>query len=243
MIRLENATVIDLSADDPTIPRITADFLPLRSPRKLLYDLHVPTKLKDNFVQRVLVQFAEPDLIRATPIAAGIIPGATLFAEPPLKTKWTKDLTKLKTPPPPAVTQFRETPDGIETLDVPPPPAKPGQWWDPILKFRMKRGDSWSSVMPGGRSVTYTVMAFGKDHAGRETLELQRLVKNPQVAMFSEETTITYVRSIGQVRRVVVTRADAGPAVVTSELKYVEPDDLVIELKKEPDAKKSDPKE
>jgi tRNA_anti-like len=235
IIRVENAELVETTVpDDPTTPRTTAEFLPFQPGRELHYDMLSPGKAKDNPIQRLTVRFAEPDLIRATPVRAGVLPGATLFADPPLKPKWTRDLTKQKTPPPPGVSQYRVNEGAIEMREVPAPPAQPSLWWDPVLKIGVKKGESWSSEMPGGRTVTYTVVGFGKDEAKRSTVEIRRVVKDPKVMTYWEESTIVYAHSVGPVRRTLATRNENGQAVVIAEMRLVEGEDATLETPKQP---------
>ena len=57
------------------------------------------------------------------------------------------------------------------------PPLQPGTWWDPILKFGSRKGDTWSSTLPDGCIVTYTGVRFGTDFNDRNTVEIQRVLK------------------------------------------------------------------
>ena len=63
---------------------------------------------------------------------------------------------------------------------------------------------------PDGRTISYSVVGFGKDAAGRDTLSIHRMAKNPKMPSPWEEWTITYVRGVGEVKRVVSWHATNG---------------------------------
>jgi hypothetical protein len=233
-VRVENAERIDTVAPDTTVSRTTADFLPLQAGRELTYDLLEPAKSRDNAIRRVAIRTAAPDLLEFIPLRSGTFPAATLFGgDTALRPKWAKDLTKQKNAP--QVMQHRVNNNVIELREVPPAPAQPSQWWDPVLKLGVKAGEGWSSESPDGRTISYAVVSFGKDAAGRDTLNIHRMAKNPKAANVWEEWTITYVRGVGEVKRVVSWHATNGKGVTVLEKKLVEAEDQPkSDEKKEP---------
>ncbi len=244
-VRLENAERVDPTIAEPGVLRVTADFLPLRSGRELTYHQLSPTappftpKGKENpNLAQLSVRFAEPDLVRVTTLRTGVFSGATLFGESPVQPKWMKEAPK--PPIPPQLFQHRIQDNVIELRPIPDAPKQPGPWWDPVLKLGVKKGDSWSTEMPNGHTLTYSVVAFGKDDAGRQTVELLRVEKdskspdNPKQPTFWEEWKIVHAQGVGEVKRVVTTRASTGQAIATLELKLIE----VVKDPKEMDDKK-----
>ena len=114
------------------------------------------------------------------------------------------------------------------------------------------KDETWSGLTPDGRVARYKVVGFSRDAVGRSTVEILRELRNaptdskdpkdpkgPRDARRWEETTITYTHKVGEVRRVVVTRASTGSALVTLESRLVESESTGLpELKKTPDPKK-----
>jgi hypothetical protein len=193
------------------------------------------------------VRVGEADLITTTAIRSGIFPGGSLFGNPPLQPRWLRDLTKLKIPPAPIVTQHRLRDDTIEFRQIPAAPLQPSPWWDPVLKLGSKKGDSWSSDMPDGRTITYTVMDFKKDENQRFVVEIRRVARHPKDQSLWEESLITYARGLGEVRRSVA-KQSTGLGVAVLEMKYVESGlEGIVELKgggkNEPDKKEAEKKD
>jgi hypothetical protein len=111
--------------------------------------------------------------------------------------------------------------DVIEIRDVPPPPAQPSDWWDPVLRLGAKKGESWTSEMPDGRSVTYTVVEFRQDERRNQLVEIRRVVKNPKEPAAWEESLVTYALGIGEIRRQAVKRNVAGGSMTMLESRLV----------------------
>ena len=217
-VRIENAE----GGPDPgaaASARTTSDYLPPPGRAGVgLRSAHPASRAghdREYPITRFSLHFIEPDLIRMTPLRSGTVSKGTLFADPPAAPKWTKDLTRQKGLG--QTSQHRVTDGAIETRDRPVPPAQPGAWWNPVFKIGMRKGEMWTSKMPDGRTVTYTVADFGKDAAGRPTVEIARVEKNPKDATTWQETTITYARGVGEVRRVMVRRSTSGKAYTVLE--------------------------
>ncbi len=237
-IRIENAELLNVE------PRLVADYLPFQSGRNLLYESLTPNKLKDNLITQLRVHMGGTDLITTTAIRSGTYPGGTLLGDSLLQPKWLKDLTKQKTPPVPLTTQRRVKDDTIEIRAIPAPPLQPSPWWDPVLKLGCKKGDSWSSEMPDGRVITYTVQGFDIDEAQRPVVEIRRIAKHPKDMGIWEESSIVYARNLGEVRRSVTAMSVAGKGVTLMETRLVESGiEGVLEreiIKKELDKKESE---
>lgn len=239
-IRIENAELLALE------PRLVAEFLPFEPGRELLYESLSPGKAKDNPITQLKVRMNDTDMIGTVAIRSGTFPGGTLFGDQSLQPRWTRDLTKLKVPPTPVISQHRLKDETIEIRPFPTPPIQPSPWWDPVLKLGCKKKESWSSEMPDGRTVTYTVLDFRKDETLREVVELRRVLKNPKVPNIWEESVITYVRGLGEVRRIVTSQTITGTAVAVMEMRLVESGiEGTVELstKKEPEKKETDKKD
>jgi hypothetical protein len=227
MVRLENGERYDPDRGNATV-RTTADYFPFQAGTEAVRDFLVPEKLKDNSIVQYRIRFVAPDLVRATPTRGGLFPAASLFAEPASQPKWNRDFTKPTpkvTPPPTLITQYRASDEGIELREIPPAPLQPSQWWDPVMRLGAKKGESWSSEMPDGRVVTYTVMAFIQDEQQRQLVEIRRIVKNPRVAISWEEETRTYALGIGEIKRVASRQFVNGNALTTLEMKVAESPD------------------
>ena len=230
-IRIEDAEVVDPDATNPATHTV-AEYLPFKPGRELLYDLLQPVNMpqpggkpKEPVIQRWSLKCVEPDQIRSTLVRVGTFPGTTLFADPPVEPKWIKEKepAKSKTPPPPPpmmVSRYRVRENTIEVAQ-PPAPGQAQPFWDPVLQIGLKKGNSWSADMPGGRIVQYTVVAFTKDDAGRNQLEIKRVVRNPENASRWEESAILYVHGLGEVRRTTTVRAAMGDPVVIAEMRLV----------------------
>jgi len=244
VIRIENRQRYDPELGNAAL-RTTADYMPLKPGRELFYDYLTAGKAKDNPVTRLSIKVVEPDQVVVTRLRAGTLPAATLFGDPIAQPKWLADLTKQKFPLPPQVTQFRVKDDTIETREV-PPNGQPGAWWDPVLKFDMKKGDSWSTDMPNGLTLTYTVTSFGLDDAKRQVVEIRRVVKNPKDSKNLEERTTVYAVGLGETRRMVSRPFPNGTPVTTDEMRLVEsesPAPKTPKDNKDPEPPKIDKKE
>jgi hypothetical protein len=220
-VRIENCDRLETAAVEPDVPRTTADYLPFNPRGELTYDVLTPARPKDNPILRLSVRFAEPDLVRATPVKTGTFPGATLFGDRAGQPRWTKDIGKQKAAP--QVTQYRASSSLVELRDVPAPPAQPSSSWDPALKLGMKKGETWSGETPDGRTVTYTVVDFSTDAQKRQLVQILRVTKNPKDLTSWEETTHVYARGVGEVRRVVTRHFSNGKAVALLEVRLVDP--------------------
>jgi hypothetical protein len=216
---LHNAQLHDPDSDNPAV-RTLPDYLPLRPGQELQYDVLTPTDRKEHPITRINVAVVGVDLVRTTPMRLGTYPRPSLFSDP-AQPRWTRDFTKLKGGPPATLAEYRVSDGTVEARDKPPPPAQPGAWWDPVFKFGMRKGESWSTMMLDGRTVSYRVSAFGKDAAGRHTVEITRITKRPQDATTWEEAVITYAYGVGEVRRVITKQAANGKAITLVEMQLV----------------------
>ncbi|MCE9564170.1 MAG: OB-fold putative lipoprotein [Planctomycetes bacterium] len=225
-VRLENGQRFDPEAANPAV-RTTASYLPLQSGREAIYDFLSVEKAGDNPILRYQVLFVGEDLIRSTPIRAGHFPARTLFGDPAIQPKWTRDFTKVdpkvkNQSPPTRLTRYRVQDGTIEFRDVPPPPAQPSAWWDPVFKLGMKHGESWSGEMPDGATVTYTVMGFSKGENARQMVEIRRVLKSTKESTVWEESKIMYAVGVGEVSRIVTKQSAAGQSFTGLEMRLVE---------------------
>jgi hypothetical protein len=151
-------------------------------------------------------------------------------ADDSLKPRWTRDFAKAKGKDTPRLAlQYRVENQAVEIREIPEPPAQPQSWWDPVIKIGLKKGEAWSSEMPDGRQVSYSVVDFGKDENGRDTLSIHRVEKHPKQPGVWQERTITYVRGLGEVKRVVSEHRLKG-AVAVLELRLVQDESEVPSL-------------
>jgi len=208
---------------DPTAPKTTLDFLPYRSGKEHLYDVLQPGRTKDSPITRLSVRFTAEDLILVTPLKTGTYPGTSLFVPAPGEPKWTRDLTKLKPPQKPQARNYRVLGNQVEIGQVVPGErGEPAQYWEPVLRAEVRKGQSWSAKTPDGKLATFTVLGFGRDAAGADTVEIKRTVRNPLDPSRWEESAMVYVRGLGEVRRVVTSHSATGDVILVSEQKYVE---------------------
>jgi hypothetical protein len=230
---VESGQAADSEAGNGAI-RITPDYFPMQSGKEMVYDLLTPTSTRTNPIARISVRFVDNELVRVTPLRSGTFTKGTLFAEPPGVARWTSTRPKSAS----RLSEVRVNEDMVEIRDKPTPPAQPALWWDPILKLGARKGETWNTTMLDGRVVTYTVVRFGKDDAGRNTVEIQRITKHPKDSANWEEATIIYARGIGEVSRVIVKQSTNGKAYSLGEMKWVESETSVApDPKKEPELK------
>lgn len=201
------------------IQQTTPDFLPLQAGRELLYEHLIPTRTKDNAITQVSLRFVEPDRILTTTLRIGSYPAATLFTNPRIEPIWNRTSTEPSGAP--QLTLFRVHEGRIEFRTDQPP-----VWWDPVLKFGLKKGESWSVETPEKKTVTYTVGDFRKDESERLLVDVKRVVKNPKDANHWEESLSTYARGLGEIRRIVTKHSLTGKPVVVKELRLVESDQV-----------------
>ncbi|HSQ57168.1 MAG TPA: hypothetical protein VLM40_15700, partial [Gemmata sp.] len=225
-IRIENSERVDSGVLDGTVPRTTGDFLPYQSTQALTYDVLEPAK-PGRPITRYISRFAAPDMMHLTAVRHGMFPAGSLFGgDSSLEPKWTwepKTKSKLKARDflPRISWQYRMEKSTIQARPVPDPPAQPSPWWEPVLKLGLKQGETWSSEMPDGTQVAYRVVSFGKDEAGRDTLHIHRSETHPKNPNMWQERTVTYVRGVGEVKRI-VTQHWAKGAVAIVEVRLVE---------------------
>jgi hypothetical protein len=235
-VRVENGERYDADAANPAV-RTVAEYLPLQAGRELQYESLSIEKAKDNAITQFRVSIVAPDTIRSTPLRTGIFPSGSLFGESSPQVRWLRDFTKSdpkgKLPPPhPHVAHYRLKDGLVELRDTPPPPAQPSPWWDPVFRSGLKRGESWTSEMPSGQTVTYTVVGFSKDQQSRHCVELSRVVKSPMDPETWEESRITYALGVGEIRRVVSWHATNGRSITKLEMRLVEAMPAVNQPKK-----------
>ena len=217
-VRLDNAALLD--SDPPDTPRITSDYFPFHAGREVYYDYLQIARPKDNLIQQLKVQFAHPDQIQTTPFRGGIFPGTSLFVAMPPRPHWTVNLSEQKAAT--LTSQYRVWEGAIEIKQTGTTTGSDSApWWDPVLRLGRKTSESWSTEIPGGRMVRYTVMGFTTD-AGRSQVEIRRVVSNPKDTDRLEESMIVYARGVGEVRRTVGVRVGAASPVTISEMRLAD---------------------
>jgi hypothetical protein len=245
-IRLENCRYYD-PVIVPPMGLLTEKYFPLDPERELFYDVLTPVgAAKQHPIMRVRVQFVEPDLVQVTPLKSGTFPRASLFGAEDAQPKWKVNLLSAKKKIIPESTQVRASEKGLEFRPLPQPPAVPGEFWDPVLRWGARKGATWTTTLPDRRAASYKVVEFARDALGRKTVEILRVVRNPKPAdpknQRREETTIVYVWGIGEVRRVVATRSGTGDGVTVLESRLVEAESTGLEEPKKDRDKAPDPR-
>ena len=232
-VRVENAEVHDPDSANPA-SRLVADYFPFKPGRELSYDLltFVPGKVKDFPITRMSVKFGNPDQIVFTQLKAGTYPGNSLFVNSPAEPKWTRDLTKLKTPPQPVVAHYRLTEDTVEIAQS----LRPGErtpFWEPILRLGARQGGQWSVQSPDGRTIEYTVLEYRKDGA-KQFVEVKRVSRatrpldaGPNANDQWEETLITYQLGVGELKRSTTMKSANGTAAPLSEMRLTDAEAVV----------------
>ena len=104
----------------------------------------------------------------------------------------------------------------------------------------MRKGESWSSDMPDGLVVTYTVVGFGKDEQDRQFVEIHRIVKHPKNVNPLEEQRRTYVLGVGEVKRITTQLLPNGTTALM-EMKLLEGAVPTKDKDKNPKEKDPDP--
>jgi hypothetical protein len=200
--------------------RTEVEYLPYRLGKEHIVDQIVPGRGKTSPIRRLAVRFAGDDLIQVALLKAGTLSGATLLQDPLPEVKWSS--TSLAKQPP-QVRRYRIR-DGVVEIGQPfmaTEKREVQEFWEPVLKAGMKRGQFWSVRFPDGKLATYTVMGFSKDEAGIDRLEIKRTLRDLNDPTRWEETAVTYLHGIGEVRRIVTNRTERGEAAVLGESRFV----------------------
>jgi hypothetical protein len=220
-VRIESAEYAEIS-DGAAALRTDLDFLPYRLGKEYIVDQVAPSRGKESAIRRTVIGFSGDDKIHVVLQKSGTIPGHSLFRDPPPEPKWANYTPKTQ----PLLRHYRIREGTVEIGQ--------GDFWEPVLKAGLKRGQSWSTKFPDGRTATYTVTGFAKQPGTElDILDIRRTLRSPTDPTRWEETASTYVRGIGEVRRITSNRTDRGESMVISELKLVS-DGSAGELRNEP---------
>ncbi|MFO0803810.1 MAG: hypothetical protein U0791_11915 [Gemmataceae bacterium] len=220
-VRIESAEYAEI-ADGAAALRTDLDFLPYRLGKEYIVDQVSPSRGKESAIRRTVIGFSGDDKIHVVLQKTGTIPGHSLFRDPLPEPKWANYTPKTQ----PLLRHYRIREGTVEIGQ--------GDFWEPVLKAGLKRGQSWSAKFPDGRIATYTVTGFAKQPGTElDILDIRRTLRSPTDPTRWEETASTYVRGIGEVRRITSNRTDRGESMVISELKLVS-DGSAGELRNEP---------
>ena len=213
-----------------TALRTDVEFLPYRLGKEHIVDQITPSNRKDCPIKRMAIRFGGDDMIQIALLKQGTFPGTSLLRDPLPEPKWTTYIPKL----PPQVRRYRVR-DGVVEIGQPfVAGEKKEEFWEPIIKSALKKGQSWSVRFPDGKMATYTVMNLTKVEGKPEQLETKRTLRDPMDPTRWEETGSTYVRGVGEVRRIITARTDRNEAVVLSETRLVTDGAPPAELKTDP---------
>ena len=217
--------------------RTEAAFLPYQLGKEHIVDHISPGRTKDSAIKRMAIRFADGELIQVVLLKVGTYPGYSFFKDPTLVPKWSpQPLPKLA----PQVRRYRVRDGVVEIgqLYQPSPEKREFQeFWEPVLKTGLKAGQSWSVRFPDGKMATYAVASFSKSAAGRDQLEIKKVLRDLADPTRWEETGVTYERGTGEVRRIVTIRTERGEAIVTGESRLVPDASAETELKTAPTPK------
>lgn len=216
-IRIESAENAD--ANSSSVLRTEIDFLPYRLGKEYIVDQIVPGRQKDSPIKRMAIRFGGDDMIQVVLLKQGTFPGWSLQADPMPEPKWS-----MYTPKQAAQLRRYRITDGVVEIGQPffaGDKKEIQEFWEPVLKSGLKKGQSWSARFPDGKLATYTVMGFTKAEGKPDQLEIKRTLRDPKDPTRWEETGSTYARGIGEIRRIVSSRTDRSEAVVMSESRLV----------------------
>jgi len=220
-VRIESAEYAETGSGAAAM-RTDLDFLPYRLGKEYIVDQVTPSRAKESRIFRTAIGFSGDDKIHVVLQKSGTIVGQSLFRDPPPEPKWAAN--PLKSPP--LLRHYRIRDGAIEIGQ--------GDFWEPVLKAGLKRGQSWSAKFPDGRVGTYTVTGFSKQPGtDLDVLDIRRTLRSPTDPTRWEETASTYVRGIGEIRRITSNRTDRGESMVLSEMRLVS-DGSAGELRNEP---------
>jgi hypothetical protein len=220
VLRLDSCRPADAAPRD--LHRLTADFLPHRPGRQLIYDLAefpVPGK-KEGPVRRVVFLEQEDGKSETVITHAGTLSGKGLFDGGDVA-KWVshRKTTALRVPGP---AYHRRVAGGF--VEVGQAPAKKGGTgdvvWQPVLKIAARAGDSWKWSQ-GGLAHEYTVEKF-EDRDGRPAVIIKETVTNLTDGQRALEKRHVYVRGVGEVEQRDWLVVSSKERVVVGEKKLVE---------------------
>lgn len=218
-IRIESAENADLNAAGLAL-RTDVDFLPYRLGKEYIVDQITPGSKKDSPIKRMAIRFGGDDMIQVVVLKQGTFPGWTLLTDPLPEPKWAAYTPKHL----PQLRRYRIT-EGTVEIGQPFGNAEKKeiqQFWEPVIKSGMKKGQSWSARFPDGKIATYTVMNLVQKEGKPDQLEIKRTLRDPKDSSRWEESGSTYLRGIGEVRRVITARTDRNEAVVLSETRLLD---------------------
>jgi hypothetical protein len=202
----------------PATPRTELNYFPYREDQQHQVDTVQFGKSRSDPAQRYNIRFLKEDIIEVTQVRIGSFAGTSLFAGDAPPIRWTRESRSS-----PQITRYRARNGQIEIgqMVTKRGESTPELFWEPVLKAGLKVGQSWPARFPDGQLATYTVSSFGKDEAGRETVEIRRALRNPMQAATWEEAATTYARSVGQIKRIVTLHNEKGETTVVSESRLV----------------------
>lgn len=217
-IRIESAEYAETKSGAEAA-RTHIEFLPYRLGKEHIIDQIAPGRTKDSPIKRSAIRFAGDDLIQVVALKVGMFPGTSLFKDPLPESKW---YSSSGAKPAPQLRRYRVR-DGV--VEIGQPHFANGkdvqEFWEPVIKAGLKKGQSWSIRFPDSKIATYSVMDFTKDASGAEQLEIKRTLRDPLDPTRWEENGVTYLRGVGEVRRIVSYRTERGEALVVSESRLV----------------------
>lgn len=233
-VRIESAEYAETRTGADAM-RTDIEYLPYRLGKEHIFNQIAPGRSKDSPVKRIAIRFAGDDLIQAVVLKAGTFPGTSLLKDPLPESKWyNAPNAKLA----PILRRYRVRDGAVE---IGQPYAMMGkeiqEFWEPVLKPGLKKGQSWSIRFPDGKMATYTVMDFTKSASGADQLELKRTLRDSLDPTRWEENGITYIRGVGEVRRIVSSRTERGEAIVMLESRMItdgSPEFTTPEIKSKP---------
>jgi|GEM_PF-3734418 len=200
--------------------RTDPEFLPYRFGKEHIVDQLLPARGKESPVKRLAIRFSGDDQIHVVVQKSGYVLGSTLFREALPEPRWVAATTKY-----PTLVRHYRIREGTVEIGQPIPMGEKREitdFWEPVLKSGLKRGQSWSAKFPDGRVATYTVTGFAKQPGTEaDILDVKRVLRNPTDPTRWEETACTYIRGIGEARRIVTNRNDRNESMVISETRLV----------------------
>jgi hypothetical protein len=239
-IRIESADSTETGKGAIAL-RTDVDFLPYRLGKEYIVDQLTPpaanSSKKESQVNRLAVRFGGDDLIQVVLQKQGTINSTTLFKEPLPERKWANYTPRVHA----QMRRYRVR-DGVVEIGQPfvaGEKKEVQEFWEPVLKSGLKRGQSWSIRHPDNRMATYTVSNFTQMEGKPDQLEIKVVLRNPMDPTHWEERAVTYARGIGEIRRVVSFVSDRGEVVVASEMRLISDGTppappMLPELKSEP---------
>ncbi|QEL18381.1 OB-fold protein [Limnoglobus roseus] len=241
LLRIEDSVSFDPDNGNPNVPRLTADFFPLKagaewtavrllepnppplakppakpSTKPAKPPAYAVAKLRQKIVEdgRLVTSLVQQGTTTDTNLATATI-------------KWTGK--PAKTPTPVQDQRFRIGEKFIETGTLlNPPPAQPKTVedlfvWSPVLRLGAKPGREWSHEEEvGGNVSTWTATKFFTDPRGRPALQVDATLtsKSANLAGVRQITTTVFVKGVGPVsQKVVLSTADGTSKVVYEELR------------------------